>query len=430
MAENLFSKRFEEIHARMNNLQNMSKQEKEDFLIELNEVHDEYEQLQLVVKRNANSLYGTSASKYFSLHNTNIAEDITCTGRWFAILVDRAINNFFVHWADPENKEKNLQILREFYPGLKDIRNYSEYVPDTKDDLCCYGDTDSRYVRNDLLYDLIGLPLPTSIDSGDKGKKELGDFSLFFAEKFINPIIKVTIDADCEKRNARKGFMKMAHEVTTGKSIFIKKKKYIATPFLSDGIFHKTKFKFQGVELKKGSMSEKAKKIIAKLIDKYLIDNYTNEQIRIELIKIIQYIKLKRDRELIYLISSVNGLSNIKQNSEGIWVSNKTHIQIQIALSWNNFITKNKLDNEFRPAFEGQKMQYYYCDDPVYKVIGIPDDYNISDIPNLPEVDWQRMIYQTIVKPLARYIIDKPAGEDISEKDIEAFMLGIKRLNF
>ena len=103
---------------------------------------------------------------------------------------------------------------------------------------------------------------------------------------------------------------------------------------------------------------------------------------------------------------------------------------MQIALAWNNFITQNKIDNEFRPAFEGQKMQYYYCDDPVYKVIGIPDDYNISDIPNLPEVDWQRMIYQTIVKPLARYIIDKPAGEDISDKDVEAFMLGVKRLNF
>ena len=75
-------------------------------------------------------------------------------------------------------------------------------------------------------------------------------------------------------------------------------------------------------------------------------------------------------------------------------------------------------------------MQYYYCDDKDYKVIGVPDDYDICDIPNLPDVDWNKMIYQTIVKPLTRYIIDKRAGEDVTDKDVEAFMLGVKRLNF
>lgn len=421
---NLFSQRYFDLMARKDHVNEMSKEELSKYLLELQEAYEEYEQLQLVVKRNANSLYGSSASKYFSLHNTDIAEDITCTGRWFAILVDHTINDFFVHWADSENKQKNLEKLREFYPNLEDIRNFSEYVPDTKNDLCCYGDTDSRYFRMDLLYDLLFMKLP-------EDKKELGDFSMFMAHNFINEIIKTSIDADCEKRNARKGFMKMAHEITTGKSIFIKKKKYIATPFLSDGVYHDTKFKYQGVELKKGSMSEKAKKIISKLINKYLIENYTTEQIRIELLKIVKYIKLKKDKELIYQISSVSGLDNMKQNSEGIWVSDKTHIQMQIALSWNNFITQNKLTEVYKPAFEGQKMQFYYTkNDPFYKVIGIPDDYNISEIPNLPEVDWQRMIFQTIIKPIGRYIIDKSANEDITDKDIEAFMYGVKTFDF
>lgn len=429
MSGNLFSKRFEELHARMDSVNTSSKDELQDFLSEMQNAHDEYEHLQLVVKRNANSLYGTSASKFFSLHNTNIAEDITCTGRYYAILVDRAINEFFVHWADENNKSKNIEKLREFYPNIIDIRNYLEYVPDTANDLCCYGDTDSRYLRMDLIYDLIGLPFPLK-DDPESGKKELGDFSMFLAENFINAIIKETIERDCEKRNARKGFMKMAHEITTGKSIFIKKKKYIATPFLSNGVYHNTKFKFQGVELKKGSMSEKAKKIIGKLIDKYLIENYTNEQIRIELLKIINYIKLKKDKELIYQITAVSGLTDMQLNSDGVWVSDKNHIQMQIALAWNNFIKENNLENLYRPAFEGQKMQYYYCNSPKYKVIGIPDDYNISDIPNLPDVDWNKMIIQTIVKPLVRYIIEKPSNEDITDKDVESFMLGIKRLNF
>ena len=101
---------------------------------------------------------------------------------------------------------------------------------------------------------------------------------------------------------------------------------------------------------------------------------------------------------------------------------------MQIALSWNNFIEKNKLQGLYRPAFEGQKMQYYYCaEGSGFKVIGIPDDYEINEIKGLPEVDWNKMIMQSILKPICRYILDKT---DIDDKDIEAFLLGVKIWNF
>ena len=37
--------------------------------------------LELIVKRDANSLYGTSASIYFSLGDFDVAEDITISGK-------------------------------------------------------------------------------------------------------------------------------------------------------------------------------------------------------------------------------------------------------------------------------------------------------------------------------------------------------------
>lgn len=416
-----FDERYIKVMEMQKNISTMSLSELKEFYTFVSEVHDEYENFQLVVKRNANSLYGVCASEYFSLHDTDLAEDIPVTGRHFAILIDRAINNFFVNWANDEN---NLKKIQEFYPDIKSINNFIDYKPDTKDDLCCYGDTDSRYIRLDMIYELLlNKKLP-------EDNIELAEFSVFLAENFINKIIADAINEDCEKRNARKGFLKMAHEVTTRKSIFLKKKKYIMSPFWSDGKLGKIKLKFKGVELKKGSMSEKAKKILSKLINKYILENFTNEEIRLELLKIIKYIKLKKDKELIYQISSVSGLSDIVKNEQGIWVSKsgKTHIQMQIALSWNNFIEKNKLTEIYRPAFEGQKMQYYYCNpDSGYKVIGIPDDYEINDIKELPEPDWNKMIIQTLVKPLCRYIINK---EEIDDKDIEAFLLGVKIWNF
>lgn len=425
VSNNLFSQRYLDIIERAKNISEMSDAELKAFKTEASEVHDEYENFQLVVKRNCNSLYGVSANKFFSLHDTDVAEDITVTGKHYAVIVDRAINKFFTEWSTHEN----LKIIQEFYPDVIELKNFDDYKPDTKDDLCCYGDTDSRYVRLDKIYNfMITKEGPMEIPDNNI---EFVDFSVFLEDKFIARIIKETIDADCEARNARKGYLKMNHEVTTRKSIFLKKKKYIMTPIWSDGKHLKNiKMKFKGVELKKGSMSEKAKKILTKLVSKYLLDGYSNEEIRKEVIKIIQYIKLKRDKELIYQISSVSGLSDMKLNDSGVWISKsgKNHIQMQIALSWNNFIEQNKLKEIYRPAFEGQKMQYYYCNpDSGFNVIGIPDDFSINDIKELPEPDWNKMIIQTLVKPLCRYIIDK---DEIDDKDIEAFLLGAKIWNF
>lgn len=419
-----FSSRYYDIMERSTMISEMSDTELLNFKKEAEEVRHEYENFQLVVKCDCNSLYGVSANKFFSLHDTDVAEDITVTGKHFAVLVDYAINNFFVSWGDEE-----LKIVQQFYPQVVTLRKFTEYKPYTKDDLCCYGDTDSRYLRIDKIYELLltdngKMQLPES-------DIELADFVVFIEKHFISKLIKKEIDEDCEKRNARKGFLKMAHEVTTRKAIFLKKKKYIMTPFWKDGrMLAKTKLKFTGVELKKGSMSEKAKKILNKLVDKYLLDGFTNEQLRVECIKIIQYIKLKKDKELIYQLSSVSGLDDIKMNDSGVWISGsgKNHIQMQIALSWYNFIEENNIKEQYRPPFEGQKMQYYYCSpESGYKVIGIPDDFNINDIKLLPEPDWNKMIITSLMKPMCRYLLDKV---DVEDSDVEAFLLGAKIWNF
>ena len=116
------------------------------------------------------------------------------------------------------------------------------------------------------------------------------------------------------------------------------------------------------------------------------------------------------------------------QNEAGIWVSEKNHLQMQIALAWNNFIQKNNLSGLYKPAFEGQKMMYYTCaEGSDYKVIGIPDDVDMNTIEGLPEPDWNDMILKTYLKPLCRYILPK---SEITESDIEAFLMGVKIWNF
>lgn len=418
-----FSDRYHKLKEITENLDDYDLDTLEKLLKDAQDAKSEYENLQLVAKRNANSLYGVSASVYFSLCDFDIAEDITMTGKHFTVIVDRAINNIFVNWGEAE-----LKIIQEFYPKVVKLHKFIQYVPDTPEDICVYGDTDSRYIDIGKIYSFLlledgeSLPIPES-------DKELADFASFLDEKFFRSVIKTTIDNDCEFRNARKGFLKMDHEVTARKCIFRAKKQYIMTDIWEDGLLlDKPKLKFKGVELKKGGTSPKAKKILSKLVDKYLLEGFNNDALRLECLKLIKYIKTKKEKDFLYMISSVSGLKEISVDGDGVYKSDKHHIQMQMAISWLNFIKDNDLQEQYFPPFEGQKMAYYYCNEnSPYKVMAIPDDVDINKVPNLPEPDWNRMINATLIKPLLKYIYEK---NEINDVDIEHFLLGVKTWNF
>lgn len=420
---NNFSKNYIDLKEKTSDLSIYTLDELEKLLVDAKNIEKQYNNLQLVVKRNANSLYGVSASIYFSLVDVDVAEDITTTGKHYAIIVDKAINNVFVNWG-----EKELKIIQQFYPNVVKLRKFSEYKPDTENDLCVYGDTDSRYLDLGRIYNSLLITENDKPLGIPKSDEELANFGVFLDENFLRKVIKDTIDNDCEYRNARKGYLKMNHEITTRKVILQAKKKYIMTSIWENGkLLKQPKIKYKGVELKKGTSSPKMKKILSKLIDKFLIEDYSINEIREEVLKLIKYIKIRNEKSYIYAISSVSGLSDIKKTDDG-YTSEKNHIQMQIALSWYNFIHRNNLQEEYKPPFEGQKMNYYYCmEGSGYKVIGIPDDVDIDTIKLLPQPDINRMINEVFIKPLLRYIYDKSKIED---KDIEQFLLGVKQWKF
>ncbi len=391
--KNIFGERYYSLLEQIKDLSKYSEKELQELLENANAIHDEYENLQLVVKCNGNSLYGVSASRFFSLHDVDIAEDITTTAKHYAIIVDRGINRFFTLWSD---SPESLQKMQEF-KGLKvlSIRNFTEYQPDTKHDICVYGDTDSRYLDIEQICNLITVDIDGVAQTMQvpDDTNELVDFVNFMMENFIQKIIGNVIEAECEYRNGRKGYLKMAHEVTAKKCIFLKKKKYVMVLVWKDGkILSKEKMKYQGVEIKKGSQSPKSKKLLQKLLENNLLKNYDTQKLRKDTIALINLIKSKKQKDFIYLVSSVSyGSNDIYQREDGKWYSNKNHIQMQMLLSWLNFVADNKLEQEYKPPFSGQKMNYYYTKDSKYKVIAVPDDIDINDVKGLPEPDWNKM---------------------------------------
>ena len=118
MANN-FTKRYDDLRDSFDNanavgLSTLTDTELKRMFEEAKESLSEYDNMQLTVKLDGNSLYGVSASQYYSLVDYDIAEDITGSARHFAILIDIAINKFFSHWADEPYKQANIERVRKF----------------------------------------------------------------------------------------------------------------------------------------------------------------------------------------------------------------------------------------------------------------------------------------------------------------------------
>ena len=416
-----FSERYDWLKNKSEKCDNITSLEEIDELIhEAKLMKEEYHNLQLVVKSDANSIYGVSASIYFSLCDFDCAEDIPVTGRHYAILCDVAINKYFMDWSN----DKNLKIIQDFYPEVKSLRNFTEYIKNTEKDICVYGDTDSRYCDIDIIYSLLldenGKRLVIDPDN-----EKLANFVCYLMKNFIDKVINDVIVDDCLLRNANPSFLRMAHEVTTRRCVFQAMKKYVMVLIWKDGKMYKVpQLKTVGVELKKGELNPRIKKMIYVLVNKHMLDGFTSDQLRVECLKLIKYMKIKKEKSFIYRITSVNGLKSITLNEKlDVYETKKNHIGKKIALSWYNFIHENKLTDMYKPPFEGQKMNWYYTVKGT--VMGVPDDVDINSLTTLPEVDWNKMLNQILLKPLLKYILEK---KEVTEADMDNFLLGVKQI--
>ena len=238
--------------------------------------------------------------------------------------------------------------------------------------------------------------------------------------KILHEILEINIDADIEYRNATKGHMKMAHEVTTRNAIFQAKKKYIMSVIWKDGkLLKEPKMKYTGVEIKKGESSKRIKNIIEILVKKYLVKDVSTNELKEEIFNLFKYIKTRRQKSLIYRISTVSNLKEIYfDDKSNKYISDKTYIQMQMALFWYNFVHQNK-EMQYKLPFEGQKMNFYY--DINGNVVAVPDDLDIDNVPNLPEPDWNVMIKQVLVKPILKYILDK--RDTVTDTDVDGFLV-------
>jgi DNA polymerase elongation subunit (family B) len=424
-----FSDNFDNLQKRCENLSSLTDDELIQLYKDAEIIRTEYDNLQLVAKCNCNSLYGVMAYSHFSMRDCDNAEDITQTGVHLTKLVDYKLNNYFETWADDDSIVTKINDSNVF-PKIIKINNL-QYVKNSTTDICVYGDTDSRYIDIEQIFNLLitfGNKPHVITDDNEQLTREI----LWFVDQIIMPVVERTIAEECEYRNVKGDrLFKMAHEIIARRSIFLKKKRYVMTVIWKDGkLFKEPKFKYTGVEIKRGAMSPLAKKLLKKLLDNLLIKGHDKDTLRKDLLNICNHIKTKKDKNYIYLVTSVTWDDTQLHFENGKYSSTKNHIQMQILVNWGNFINELKANNpeygHLKLAFSGQKVNYYYTQNSPYKVIGLPDDIDFDDVPNLPEPDWNLMLFHVLIRPFLKYLSDTDI--EITEKYAQNYMSGVRAL--
>lgn len=400
--------KFNELTATINSLDlsQLTDDQLRDLYEDCKNTKEYYDGLQTVVKRLANSVYGACGSPYFRFYNPEVAGDITTEGKMFMFLVDKAINNYFHTWATDLEFEN---ILKEAYPQYAD---HIKLTNVTMPDICVYGDTDSRYVAMGVCMEAAGIK--------PKSPKEACDFVVLCEEHRLQKIIADALHDDIVNRNGKLGYMIMELETIGGKQILLAKKKYIMSLFWKDGklIADKGKMKATGVEINQGSTTQFVKKSITAVLNRLLTPGTNIKDIYKIGAALVQRAKSAPIDEII-MSTGIGDYAKWIANDKDAIVFKETGVQahVRAAAEYNHYIHVNNLKGRF-PRYIGGKIHWYYALNKS-GVFGVPDGVKVTELPDAPEIDYERQVDKLIINPLKRYLFSSDINkETFGKKEI------------
>jgi len=335
---------------------------------------EEYKNLQtsyqiLDLKQNAlkisiNALYGAAASKYFRMYDLRIAEAITLNGQLSIRAVARDVN-----------------VL------LNGVLNTSNV------DYIMYADTDSCFVDIDALVkkQYPGLDDQTTCDLIVKN-----------IEPMLQEVIAKSIKSVAEAFNCPVPCMKMAREIITHSSIITGKKRYAMNIIDKEGerFLTKPEFKVTGLALKSSTTPKAVKPYLNAILDICLLKDETTLQAYVQGCKAEYYKLLYGD------IAFIKGVNNINKytddDGEILEGMNSIPIHSRASIVYNRLLVEKKLDKEYTPINESDKMKYVYMKTPnptQSNVLGfmkrIPSELKIDKY-----IDYDTMWEKSFISPV------------------------------
>lgn len=313
---------------------------------------------QMVRKVNLNSAYGALGSAYFRFYDTHMAEAVTLTGqltiRWVARDVNALLNRIFK----------------------------------TKEDYIIASDTDSIYVR------MSAVVREWSKTHPDATKDQIVDMLDMICKKRIEPCIAQSLDELASYLNVATPCLSMVRESIADKGVWTAKKRYILNVFDSEGVrYAKPKLKIMGIEAIKSSTPAICRDMITHAMKLFMTGT---QQDVWDYIAKSQLEFVGATFEDIAFPRSVNGLKKYSGRDKSV------PIHVKGAIAFNEALVRTKLDKEYEPIHEGEKIRFAYLREPnpfhvhvMSAPEGCPPEWNIEKW-----LDYDTMFEKALVEPL------------------------------
>ena len=348
----------------------------------LNDLKEEYNGKQHSIKIFINSVYGATASIYFTGYNVFVAEAITLQGQDLIHFANDILDDYFMNkWhLDTEVHEKL---------GLKKVNK----ITTPRNTVVVYNDTDSTYMTFQPVLDSCdfeGNPRDFILDL----KKIKLD--KYFNEKFSEYALKFNT----------KNIQNFELEKIAYSGMMMAKKKYILeTAWADPGIDYKRleKISFTGVEIVQSSTPKFVRKILKELVN-YLFSkgktlNYAEAVKKLKEYK-AQFVMQDPD-DISKGVSIGDYEKYVLDDRKSIVLGDKCPINVRSAAVYNYTLFNTKWKNKYTLIKTGDKIKYYYAKSDLEVFGFLPGNYPYEFA---PEIDYDRQFEKAVIEPFNRFI--------------------------
>jgi DNA polymerase elongation subunit (family B) len=292
---------------------------------QLEKLHNDiasYDMYQYSFKIMLNSAYGALSNEAYRWFDPKLSESVTKSGQFTIRWVERALNKW----------------LNE-YCNTKDHK------------FVVYCDTDSAYLRLDLIVDKLWP---------DKLPQEIVGLLHDFCEERIQPVINQAFKELGDHLNHRQHVLEMKREAIADKAIWTAKKRYIMNVWDMEGTrYDEPKLKMQGIEAVKSSTPRAAREYIKEAL-KVIMTKTEKDFIDFMETKRVEFAKLSFDE-----IAFPRSCNNLAKYRDDTTIYQKgCPIHVRGALVFNHFVKAKALHNEIKLIEEGDKIKFCHMITP------------------------------------------------------------------
>jgi len=335
---------------------------------------------QYALKILMNSIYGAFANNFFFLSDRDVARSITVTGQSVIKKGSEIIEEFFVkNGIEKESLEKNSPMV--------------------------YGDTDSCHVSVKRLLEKNNIKLLKK----DKTLNSDAEKVIDNLEKYINE--QITFWAKKEL-NSSSPNLEFKRESICDVAIYIQKKRYVLHVIDEEGV-PCDKTKYTGIEVVRSTMTKQVKEFNKKIIET-MIQTRDPSQTNIILEKIYEDFQTKDEKNLSFVV----GIKNYEKYSDScneLMTVKGMPVHVKAAYYYNYFLKKQSLLKKHETITSGDKIQYYYVQQPNQFAISVMAFKNRlpDEIKELFPMDKEKQFEKLVLETMRK--IFEPVGWEIRE---------------